>query len=118
MFRTLVRRAATRAPRQRGRLVRSAVSRQAGASTVLAESFANHLAGPAAATGSVASFHSSASALQSAVGPDVAKPPFKKLMAANRGEIATRIVRAASELGIQTAGIYAHEGKLNGFDFP
>ena len=27
------------------------------------------------------------------------KPPFKKLMAANRGEIATRIMRAGNELG-------------------
>jgi hypothetical protein len=37
-------------------------------------------------------------------------PPFFKLMSANRGEIATRINRAASELGISTAGIYSHEG--------
>jgi Biotin carboxylase, N-terminal domain len=37
-------------------------------------------------------------------------PPFQKLLAANRGEIATRICRAASELGIVTAGIYSHEG--------
>lgn len=36
--------------------------------------------------------------------------PFGKLLAANRGEIATRINRAASELGIPTAGIYSHEG--------
>jgi pyruvate carboxylase len=36
--------------------------------------------------------------------------PFTKLLAANRGEIATRITRAASELGIPTAGIYSHEG--------
>jgi len=40
-----------------------------------------------------------------------AETPFKKLLAANRGEIATRIMRASSELGIPTAGIYAHEGK-------
>jgi hypothetical protein len=39
-----------------------------------------------------------------------APPPFHKLLAANRGEIATRINRAASELGIITAGIYSHEG--------
>lgn len=39
-----------------------------------------------------------------------AKPPFTKLMAANRGEIATRISRGASELGINTVGIYSHEG--------
>ncbi len=38
-------------------------------------------------------------------------PPFKKLLAANRGEIATRIMRASSELGIDSAGIYSHEGK-------
>ena len=37
--------------------------------------------------------------------------PFTKLLAANRGEIATRICRGAAELGIQTAGIYSHEGK-------
>jgi pyruvate carboxylase len=41
----------------------------------------------------------------------VSEPPFKKLMAANRGEIATRISRGASELGIQTVGIYSHEGE-------
>ena len=36
--------------------------------------------------------------------------PFAKLMAANRGEIATRIMRAGSELGCSTVGIYSHEG--------
>lgn len=41
----------------------------------------------------------------------VETPPFKKLLAANRGEIATRISRGAAELGIQTCGIYSHEGK-------
>jgi hypothetical protein len=40
----------------------------------------------------------------------IGSAPFKKLLAANRGEISTRITRAASELGIQTAGIYSHEG--------
>ena len=39
-------------------------------------------------------------------------PPFKKLLAANRGEIATRIMRASSELGIASAGIYSHEGEF------
>ena len=39
------------------------------------------------------------------------KPPFKKLLAANRGEIATRIMRASSELGIASAGVYSYEGK-------
>jgi hypothetical protein len=41
-----------------------------------------------------------------------AAPPFHKILAANRGEIATRINRAASELGIQSAGIYSYEGEL------
>ena len=40
------------------------------------------------------------------------EPPFKKIMAANRGEIATRIMRAGSELSIPTVGIYSHEGAL------
>ena len=41
----------------------------------------------------------------------IEEPPFGKLLAANRGEIATRIMRASSELGIASAGIYSHEGK-------
>lgn len=45
------------------------------------------------------------------VSVSVSQPPFQKLMAANRGEIATRISRGASELGIQTVGIYSNEGK-------
>ena len=40
------------------------------------------------------------------------KPPFNRLMAANRGEIATRIMRAGNELGIETVGIYAYEDRL------
>mmetsp|Transcript_12919 Transcript_12919/g.15778 ORF Transcript_12919/g.15778 Transcript_12919/m.15778 type:complete len:153 (+) Transcript_12919:351-809(+) len=39
-------------------------------------------------------------------------PPFKKVLAANRGEIATRIMRACSELGIASAGIYSHEDRF------
>jgi pyruvate carboxylase len=37
--------------------------------------------------------------------------PFKKLMAANRSEIAIRIFRAAHELGIRTVAIYSHEDR-------
>ncbi|GKY97750.1 hypothetical protein MPSEU_000733200 [Mayamaea pseudoterrestris] len=40
------------------------------------------------------------------------EPPFGKLLAANRGEISTRITRAAAELGIATAGIYSHEDRF------
>ena len=32
---------------------------------------------------------------------------MKKLLVANRGEIAIRVFRAASELGIETVGIFA-----------
>lgn len=35
------------------------------------------------------------------------KPPFSKILIANRGEIALRIVRACHELGIKTVAIYS-----------
>ncbi|MCL2761034.1 MAG: pyruvate carboxylase [Desulfuromonadales bacterium] len=38
---------------------------------------------------------------------------FKKIMAANRGEIAIRIFRACTELGIGTVAIYSEEDKLS-----
>jgi pyruvate carboxylase len=38
--------------------------------------------------------------------------PFRKLMAANRGEIAIRIFRSAHELGIRTVAIYSHEDRF------
>ena len=38
---------------------------------------------------------------------------FKKIMAANRGEIAIRIFRACTELGIKTVAIYSVEDKLS-----
>ena len=37
---------------------------------------------------------------------------MKKLLIANRGEIAIRIMRAATELDIRTVGIYTHEDRL------
>ncbi len=39
-------------------------------------------------------------------------PEFKKILIANRGEIAIRIMRAANELGKKTVAIYAEEDKL------
>src|SRR5215218_6056791 len=36
----------------------------------------------------------------------------KKLLVANRGEIAIRVFRAATELGIRTVAIYAQEDRL------
>jgi len=38
---------------------------------------------------------------------------IKKILIANRGEIAIRIMRAASELGIETVAIYAKEDRLS-----
>ncbi|HKW57895.1 MAG TPA: pyruvate carboxylase [Candidatus Acidoferrum sp.] len=41
-----------------------------------------------------------------------APKPFRKLLAANRSEIAIRIFRAANELGLRTVGIYSQEDRL------
>ncbi|SHE83455.1 pyruvate carboxylase [Ferrithrix thermotolerans DSM 19514] len=38
---------------------------------------------------------------------------FQKILVANRGEIAIRAFRAASELGIKTVAIYAHEDRYS-----
>lgn len=38
-------------------------------------------------------------------------PTFKKLLVANRSEIAIRVFRSATELGIRTVAIYSHEDR-------
>ena len=38
---------------------------------------------------------------------------FRRLLVANRSEIAIRVFRAATELGITTIGIYAEQDKLS-----
>jgi len=40
-------------------------------------------------------------------------PPFKRLLVANRGEIAVRLLRAATELNIRTIAIYSHEDRFS-----
>lgn len=40
-------------------------------------------------------------------------PPFKNIMAANRAEIAVRIMRAATELNAGTVAIYCHEDRYS-----
>lgn len=40
------------------------------------------------------------------------KPVIKKILVANRGEIAIRAMRAANELGIQTVAVYAEQDKM------
>src|SRR5713226_4243088 len=44
---------------------------------------------------------------------DILKIPVKKLLALNRSEIAIRIMRAATELGLRTVAIYSKEDRLS-----
>lgn len=94
-----LRRAATTSSRLGGRV---AAQRMASSSSVLSGS----------AYLGTSRFKSTMAAIEEpeVVAP-IAEPPFKKILAANRGEIATRINRAGAELGVQTAGIYSYEGK-------
>src|ERR1700687_5217544 len=39
--------------------------------------------------------------------------PFKSLLIANRGEIAIRVMRAATELGIRTVAIHSREDRFS-----
>jgi pyruvate carboxylase len=45
------------------------------------------------------------------------RPPFHRLLVANRGEIAIRILRAATELGIRTVAMYSHEDRFSLYRF-
>ncbi len=49
--------------------------------------------------------------LSSSVGLTDSVRPIRKLLVANRSEIATRVFRSATELGIRTVAIYSHEDR-------
>ena len=40
-------------------------------------------------------------------------PEFQKILIANRGEIAIRVMRAANEMGKKTVAVFAEEDKLS-----
>ncbi len=54
----------------------------------------------------------SAAKPQTVAPPESSIRPIRKLMVANRSEIAIRVMRAATELGIRTVGIYAQEDRF------
>lgn len=91
-------------------LRRGAMARRVGVNPIA------HRLALAASTSSVLNlpqsrFKSTVAAVDEDVCVHATDPPFKKILAANRGEIATRIHRAGAELGVHTAGIYSYEGK-------
>src|SRR5215467_9219936 len=43
--------------------------------------------------------------------PEESQRPIRKLLVANRSEIAIRVFRSAHELGIRTVAIYSHEDR-------
>jgi pyruvate carboxylase len=50
--------------------------------------------------------------MNSAAPPDGDRNRIRKLLVANRSEIAIRVFRAATEMGIRTVAVYAHEDRF------
>src|SRR5437879_11427404 len=44
--------------------------------------------------------------------PEPPRKPFRKILAANRSEIAIRVFRSAHELGIRTVAVYSYEDRF------
>ena len=63
----------------------------------------------------MSSSRSSVTKTTEATAAESSAPPkrFKKLLVANRSEIAIRVFRAATELGMRTVAIYAQEDRLS-----